>query len=260
MENQQLDPLATMVETNKKKRKRVLKIVLGVIGSLFLVAAIAGFIFYRNGNITGTWENPNLAAEIRKSAIQEVENGFDGLKLNPEEVVGETGVTFEVKDNKAVATTYSTINKTAFLTAFDKAVQEEYTKVITQVEQEAQKYGISKEALLKEAFGENYEAKIKESFPKREEIEKQFDDMMTKEIADSSKGQYDATTGKFSAVYFEGEVSPLTHTIEVTKVNTGSTFASAASSFKVGDVLLYKHNGDTLTFVGAEQYPFKAMK
>ncbi|MGT2950584.1 hypothetical protein BU202_03555 [Streptococcus cuniculi] len=260
MENQQLDPLATMVETNKKKRKRVLKIVFGVIGGLFLVAAVAGFLFYRNGNIAGDWENPNLAAEIRKSAIQEIGNGFEGLKLDPEEVVGETGVTFEVKDNKAVATTYSTINKEAFLTAFDKAIQEEYTKVVTEAEKEAQKYGISKEDLLKEAFGENYEAEIKKSFPKREEIEKQFDDMMTKEVADTSKGQYDSATGKFSAVYFEGEVSPLTHTIKVTKVNTGSAFASAASSFKVGDVLLYTHNGDTLTFVGAEEYPFKAMK
>lgn len=260
MENQQLDPLATMVETNKKKRKRVLKIVLGVIGSLFLVAAVAGFIFYRNGNITGTWESPNLAAGIRNSTIQEIRSDFDDLTFDPEEGIGETGVTFKVKDNRAVATTYVTINKEAILAAYDKTVQEEYNKVIAKAEKEALKYGISKEALLKEAFGENYEANIKEGFPSRKNIEKQLDDLMTKDMVDSSKDQYNPATGKFSAVYFEGEVNPLTHTIKVTKVNAGPAFASATSKFQVGDILLYTHKGDTLTFVGAEQYPFKAMK
>lgn len=46
MERQQLEPLTEMVENKKKKRKSVLTIVLGIIGSLLAVIAIAGFFIY----------------------------------------------------------------------------------------------------------------------------------------------------------------------------------------------------------------------
>lgn len=257
MENQQLDPLTSMVEAKKKKRKRILKIVLGIIGGLFLVAGLAGFFLYRNGRIEGKWESPNLASEMKQAALHEVGNSFEELQIKPEELVGETGMTLEVKDNKAVVTLYSTINKAPLLTAYDNFNQEEYNKILTEIAQTATEYGIDKETLLKETFGEDYEAKIKADFPKSAEIEKRFDDMIARELQKNSKARYDAASGRFSAIFFEGKVDPLTHTLQVTAVNPAPDFASVPLSVKKGDMMLYTHSGDTLTFIGGEQYPFK---
>lgn len=259
MENQQLDPLVAMVDTNKKKRKRVLKIVLGIIGSLFLVAAVAGFIFYQNGRIEGKWKSPNLATEIIQDILQEPENSSEEPYIKPEEFVGETGMTLEVKDdNTAVFVLYSTINKQSLLTAFDKINEDVYNEILANIAQQAAEYGVDKETLLKETFGEDYETKIKADFPKAETLEKQFDDMIARELVKNSKARYDVATGRFSAVYFEGKVNPLTHSIQVTTVNPAPDFASMPLSVKEGDIMLYTHKGDTVTFIGGEKYPFKA--
>ncbi|MBF0786767.1 MULTISPECIES: hypothetical protein [unclassified Streptococcus] len=259
MKNQQLDPLTMMVEANKKKRKRILKVIFGIVGSLFFVAAVAGFIFYRNGIIEGKWENPSFATEMKQIAVHEFSGDLEEtFPLNPEEVVGETGVTLEVKDNKAVVTLYSTFNKKALLTAYDKGIQKEYEKVLAEAEQKATEYGVDKETLLKETFGDDYEAKIKANFPKPEGFEKQFDDMLARELAENSKARYDAASGRFSAVYFEGEINPLTHSLQITAVNPAPDFASLPLIPKKGDTMFYTHNGNTLTFIGGEEYPFKA--
>lgn len=259
MENQQLDPLTSMVEAKKKKRKRILKIVLGIIGGLFLIAGLAGFFLYRNGRIEGKWESPNLASEMKQAALHEVGNSFEELQIKPEELVGETGMTLEVKDNKAVVTLYYNINKDVILAAYNKAIQDEYNKALEEAEQEAATYGVDRETFLKETIGDDYESKIKATIPKPEKLEKQFDSMMTKEMK-TSNGQYNPETGQFSTVFFEGKVDPLTHTLQVTAVNPDPDFASVPLSIKKGDRMLYTHSGDTLTFIGGEQYPFKLSK
>lgn len=256
MERQQLDPLTEMVENKKKKRKSVLKIVLGIIGSLLAVIAIAGFFIYQNGNITGKWENPSLAAELRQIGIHQFQSGVDEFQINPEEFVGKSGLVLEVKDNKAVATLYASFNKESLLDSYNQMIENAYNEFLRETEQEAEQYGLSKEAFLKQSFGDNYEAQMKALFPTPEQFEREFDDMMAKQMADNH-GQYDRVSGKFSAVYFEGEVSPFTHSITVTKINSSSDVTSSGIDLKPGDVMIYHHSGDTLTFIGGEQYPFK---
>lgn len=238
-------------EKHTKRKKYTLVIVASTIVTFILLAMIGTFFWYQAGSISGHWRNTEVEREIVRNAGITSEGLFEGLLPDNMETESIMDIRYalEIKDKQAILVGDIVIKKEMIATTYDKLIENEYQKLLTDITAQAATLHLSPEELLIQTFGTNYEQAIKSNFPDIESVLTMVDEQL-QAFATNNGFKYDRQSGKLSTVIFTGEVNQLLHAITITSINHDALTGVTQQDISIGDQLMYHRQNNTLTFFG----------
>lgn len=249
MDNHTPQTVEELVISQKKKRKRLLTILSSIFGSLIVITALAGFLWYQNGDITGNWRSADAEQMVLEDSGLANQDLFGDLLTEDTDQVAEVRIALEVKEEQAKLVSSITFNKELFVEAYNKLIDTEYQKILDELARQAKEEGLTTEAYLSQVYGDDYETALKSSFLDSTKFLEELDKQLFI-FADENGFDYNSETGELSTVVFEGRVNQLLHTVTITKINSKAAAEFTQDDITTDDWFLYTHSGDTLTILG----------
>ncbi|MBY5034383.1 hypothetical protein K6V78_04810 [Streptococcus gallolyticus] len=233
------------------QKKSPLKWILGILAAIIICLGAGSAFWYSTGDITGTWRSAALEKDLLETLTKE-SGDFSNLGLKASDLFKDAKVTLTVKDNKADFIVSYKVDSAAFGAAYSKLVEKEYQTILVDAEKTASEYGVTKEEVLKQVYGNDYEKAIKALFLTEDKAIEEFNKSIS-ENATKGGANFDSKTGLVTANSSAGKVNPFLRVI------TGSTDGKkiGLENFSFSH---YKRSGKTLTFTGEKNMAFTLEK
>lgn len=201
---------------------------------LVAVLALSACSFFQGESVDGEWTSSSLSTE----RYEEIVNGMDGGAFtysdhNFQEILTQSEVRLNIKDDKAVFEFQLVVDEEAFFTA----MKDEQDAAIRQA--------VADLGLNYDELPADQQALFNESKQSDEQI-REFVQTAIEDLATGFSGTYSAEKGRVSAVLFEANVDRGAEVFEITQVNPAYDRGGLAQ----GEAYRYSYKDGKLTLEG----------